>query len=129
LRVVRSSVDLNRPPVCGPTHATPSGPGSPPHRLHVASPRKLTDAASISHRAAHNSRRVETAHRVDSGARIKGRVQPVPVAFGIASVMALVVVRKAREIAILRAMDISQSKIMRLFLHKTTEVVDGRVAG
>jgi lipoprotein-releasing system permease protein len=38
------------------------------------------------------------------------------VAFGIASVMAVVVVQKAREIGILRAMGISQAQIMRLFL-------------
>jgi lipoprotein-releasing system permease protein len=38
------------------------------------------------------------------------------VAFGIASVMAVVVVQKSREIGILRAMGISQMQIMRLFL-------------
>jgi lipoprotein-releasing system permease protein len=38
------------------------------------------------------------------------------VAFGIASVMAVVVVQKGREIGILRAMGISQAQIMRLFL-------------
>lgn len=38
------------------------------------------------------------------------------VAFGIASVMAVVVVQKAREIGILRAMGVSQAQIMRLFL-------------
>lgn len=38
------------------------------------------------------------------------------VAFGIASVMAVVVVQKSREIGILRAMGISQVQIMRLFL-------------
>ena len=38
------------------------------------------------------------------------------VAFGIASVMAVVVVQKSSEIGILRAMGISQGQIMRLFL-------------
>ena len=38
------------------------------------------------------------------------------VAFGIASVLAVVVVQKSREIGILRAMGISQAQIMRLFL-------------
>ena len=38
------------------------------------------------------------------------------VAFGIASVLAVVVVQKSREIGILRAMGISRSQILRLFL-------------
>ena len=38
------------------------------------------------------------------------------VAFGIASVLAVVVVQKSREIGILRAMGISQGQVMRLFL-------------
>ena len=38
------------------------------------------------------------------------------VAFGIASVLAVVVVQKSREIGILRAMGISQGQIMRVFL-------------
>jgi lipoprotein-releasing system permease protein len=38
------------------------------------------------------------------------------VAFGIASVLAVVVVQKSREIGILRAMGISQGQILRLFL-------------
>jgi lipoprotein-releasing system permease protein len=38
------------------------------------------------------------------------------VAFGIASVLAVVVVQKSREIGILRAMGISQAQILRLFL-------------
>jgi lipoprotein-releasing system permease protein len=38
------------------------------------------------------------------------------VAFGIASVLAVVVVQKSREIGILRAMGISQGQVMRVFL-------------
>ncbi len=38
------------------------------------------------------------------------------VAFGIASVLAVVVVQKSREIGILRAMGITQGKVMRVFL-------------
>jgi lipoprotein-releasing system permease protein len=38
------------------------------------------------------------------------------VAFGIASVLAVVVVQKSREIGILRAMGISQAQVMRVFL-------------
>lgn len=38
------------------------------------------------------------------------------VAFGIASVLAVVVVQKSREIGILRAMGVSQGQVMRLFL-------------
>jgi lipoprotein-releasing system permease protein len=49
------------------------------------------------------------------------------VAFGIASVLAVVVVQKSREIGILRAMGISRAQILRLFLLQGGLAGSGRV--